>query len=124
MSFALGHKDPMPAAAPAGMPDDAVAVHGLNKTYRAKSGTAIQALIDIDLAIPRGSLYGLLGPNERRQSTLINILAQLVIRPPARRDLGHRHRPRAARRRAAIGVVPQGAEHRSVLHAAQLRTGC
>ena len=77
MSLALGHKDPMPAAAPAGMPDDAVVVRGLNKTYRAKSGTAVQALIDIDLAIPRGSLYGLLGPNGAGKSTTVKVLTTL-----------------------------------------------
>jgi ABC-2 type transport system ATP-binding protein len=108
MSIALGHKDPMPAAAPAGMPDDAVVVRGLNKTYRAKSGTAVQALVDIDLAIPRGSLYGLLGPNGAGKSTLINILAQLVIKTSGTAaiwgiDLDRN--PRAAA--AAIGVVPQ-----------------
>jgi len=108
MSFALGQKDPLPAAALAGMPDDAVVVRGLNKTYRAKSGTAIQALIDIDLAIPRGSLYGLLGPNGAGKSTLINILAQLVIKTSGTAaiwgiDLDRN--PRAAA--AAIGVVPQ-----------------
>jgi ABC-2 type transport system ATP-binding protein len=108
MSLALGQKDPMPAAAPAGMPDDAVVVRGLNKTYRAKSGSAVQALIDIDLAIPRGSLYGLLGPNGAGKSTLINILAQLVIKTSGTAaiwgiDLDRQ--PRAAA--AAIGVVPQ-----------------
>ena len=108
MSFALGHKYPMPAATPAGMPDDAVVVRGLNKTYRAKSGTAVQALIDIDLAIPRGSLYGLLGPNGAGKSTLINILAQLVIKTSGTAaiwgiDLDRDPRSAAA----AIGVVPQ-----------------
>jgi len=108
MSFALGHKDPMPAAASAGMPDDAVVVRGLNKIYRAKSGTAVQALIDIDLAIPRGSLYGLLGPNGAGKSTLINILAQLVIKTSGTAaiwGLDLDRDPRAAA--AAIGVVPQ-----------------
>jgi ABC-2 type transport system ATP-binding protein len=108
MSFALGHQDPTPAAAPAGMPDDAVAVRGLNKTYRAKSGTAVQALIDIDLAIPRGSLYGLLGPNGAGKSTLINILAQLVIKTSgtvAIWGIDLDRDPRSAA--AAIGVVPQ-----------------
>src|SRR5215813_7341661 len=108
MSFSFGHRDPLPAAAPAGLPDDAVAVRGLNKTYRAKSGTAKQALVDIDLAIPRGSLYGLLGPNGAGKSTLINILAQLVIKTSGTAaiwgiDLDRE--PRAAA--AAIGVVPQ-----------------
>jgi ABC-2 type transport system ATP-binding protein len=108
MSFTLGHRDPMPAAAPAGLPDDAVAVRGLNKTYRAKSGTAKAALIDIDLAIPRGSLFGLLGPNGAGKSTLINILAQLVIKTSGTATIWGidiDREPRAAA--AAIGVVPQ-----------------
>jgi len=97
----------LPAAAP-GLPDDAVAVRGLNKTYRAKSGTAKQALIDIDLAIPRGSLFGLLGPNGAGKSTLINILAQLVIKTSGTATIWGidiDREPRAAA--AAIGVVPQ-----------------
>jgi len=106
MSLALDHKDPMPASA--GMPDDAVVVRALNKIYRAKSGTAVQALVDIDLAIPRGSLYGLLGPNGAGKSTLINILAQLVIKTSGTAaiwGLDLDRDPRAAA--AAIGVVPQ-----------------
>ena len=106
MSLALDHKDPMPASA--GMPDDAVVVRALNKIYRAKSGTAVQALVDIDLAIPRGSLYGLLGPNGAGKSTLINILAQLVIKTSGTAaiwGLDLDRNPRAAA--AAIGVVPQ-----------------
>jgi ABC-2 type transport system ATP-binding protein len=98
----------MPAATPAGLPDDAVAVRGLNKTYRAKSGTAKAALIDIDLAIPRGSLFGLLGPNGAGKSTLINILAQLVIKTSGTATIWGidiDREPRAAA--AAIGVVPQ-----------------
>ena len=108
MSFALGHRDPMPAATPSGLPDDAVAVCELNKTYRAKSGTAKQALIDIDLAIPRGSLFGLLGPNGAGKSTLINILAQLVIKTSGTATIWGidiDREPRTAA--AAIGVVPQ-----------------
>ncbi|HUL09491.1 MAG TPA: ABC transporter ATP-binding protein [Candidatus Acidoferrum sp.] len=98
----------MPAATPSGLPDDAVAVRELNKTYRAKSGTAKQALIDIDLAIPRGSLFGLLGPNGAGKSTLINILAQLVIKTSGTATIWGidiDREPRTAA--AAIGVVPQ-----------------
>jgi len=108
MSFAFGPRDPAPAAPSAGLPDDAVAVRRLNKTYRAKSGTAKQALIDIDLAIPRGSLFGLLGPNGAGKSTLINILAQLVIKTSGTATIWGidiDREPRAAA--AAIGVVPQ-----------------
>ena len=61
------------------LPEFAVEVRQLNKTYAAsgKSG-AKRALIDVDLEIPRGSLFGLLGPNGAGKSTLINILAGLV----------------------------------------------
>jgi ABC-2 type transport system ATP-binding protein len=108
MSIAFGHKEPKPAAALAGLPDDAVAVRGLNKTYRTKGGTGVPALIDIDLAIPRGSLFGLLGPNGAGKSTLINILAQLVIKTAGTVSIWGidlDRDPRSAA--AAIGVVPQ-----------------
>src|SRR5499426_883850 len=91
----------------AGLADDAVAVRGLNKIYGGQSG-GTPALIDIDLAIPRGSLYGLLGPNGAGKSTLINILAQLVIKTSGTATIWGidiDREPRAAA--AAIGVVPQ-----------------
>jgi ABC-2 type transport system ATP-binding protein len=108
MSFALGHIDPAPSAVPAALPDDAVVVRGLNKTYRSKGAAAKQALIDIDLSVPRGSLFGLLGPNGAGKSTLINILAQLVIKTSGTVTIWGidiDRQPRAAA--AAIGVVPQ-----------------
>jgi len=86
----------------------AVSVRGLNKTYRAKRGEGKRALVDVDLDIPRGSLFGMLGPNGAGKSTLINILAQLVNKTSGEvaiwgRDLDRE--PRACA--AAIGVVPQ-----------------
>ena len=76
----LGLKESPPSAAAAGLPEEAVSVRGLNKTYRPKGGPSKPALIDIDLSVPRGSLFGLLGPNGAGKSTLINILAQLVFK--------------------------------------------
>src|SRR5262245_3799537 len=108
MSAAFGHKEPKPATPLAGLPDDAVAVRGLNKTDRTKGGAGVPALIDIDLAIPRGSLFGLLGPNGAGKSTLINILAQLVIKTTGTVSIWGidlDRDPRSAA--AAIGVVPQ-----------------
>jgi len=108
MSRVLSLREPMPSTAPAGLPKDAVVVRGLNKTYRTKGGAAKQALIDIDLSIPRGSLFGLLGPNGAGKSTLINILAQLVIKTSGTAaiwGIDIDRQPRAAA--AAIGVVPQ-----------------
>jgi ABC-2 type transport system ATP-binding protein len=89
-------------------PAEAVTISGLNKTYRSKRGENKPALIDINLAIPRGSLFGLLGPNGAGKSTLINILAQLVIKSSGAVsiwgiDLDRRPRDAAS----AIGVVPQ-----------------
>jgi ABC-2 type transport system ATP-binding protein len=107
MSIAFG-RNPAPATAPAGLPDDAVAVRGLDKTYRTKNGPGVPALIDIDLAIPRGSLFGLLGPNGAGKSTLINILAQLVVKTAGAVSIWGidlDRDPRSAA--AAIGVVPQ-----------------
>jgi ABC-2 type transport system ATP-binding protein len=97
----------MPDSLP--LPADAVVVTGLNKTY-AGSGKRPpkQALQNVDLAIPRGSLFGLLGPNGAGKSTLINILAQLVLKSSGQVkvwdfDLDRNPRDVAS----AIGVVPQ-----------------
>ncbi len=100
------------ASAPDGsaaLPDQAVEVVGLNKTYRGTGRTGpLQALTDVDLAIPRGSLFGLLGPNGAGKSTLINILAGLVNKTSGTARIWGYDIDRAARQsRAAIGVVPQ-----------------
>jgi ABC-2 type transport system ATP-binding protein len=90
----------------ADLPANAVSLHGLNKVYAGK--TPKPALIDVDLDIPRGSLFGLLGPNGAGKSTLINILAQLVNKTAGTVriwDIDLDRSPRAAA--AAIGVVPQ-----------------
>ena len=90
-------------------PEFAVEAVGLCKTYAASAG-AIQkpVLSDVDLAIPRGSLFGLLGPNGAGKSTFINILAGLTRKSSGLVklwgiDIDEDHR----RARAAIGVVPQ-----------------
>jgi len=93
----------------AGIPELAVEAVGLNKTYAAASHAAPRpALSDVDLAIPRGSLFGLLGPNGAGKSTFINILAGLTRKSSGLvkvwgMDIDIDHR----RARAAIGVVPQ-----------------
>ncbi len=92
----------------AALPEAAVVVERLNKIYRGKRGRETPALIDVDLSIPRGSLFGLLGPNGAGKSTLINILAQLVIKTSghvAIWGIDLDRDPRSAA--AAIGVVPQ-----------------
>jgi ABC-2 type transport system ATP-binding protein len=91
------------------LPDDAIAIRGLRKTYAASKKAAPKTALDgIDLVIPRGSIFGLLGPNGAGKSTLINILAGVVNKSEGEvliwgRDIDRR--PRDAR--AALGVVPQ-----------------
>ncbi len=91
------------------LPCQAIAVRGLTKTYAASGRSpAKQALIGIDLEIPRGSLFGLLGPNGAGKSTLINILAGLVNKTAGSAEIWGYDIDRTPRQsRAAIGVVPQ-----------------
>jgi ABC-2 type transport system ATP-binding protein len=49
-----------------------VATEGLSKRYGAQT-----ALVDVDLAVPRGSVYGLVGPNGSGKTTLLSILVGL-----------------------------------------------
>jgi ABC-2 type transport system ATP-binding protein len=91
------------------LPASAILLKGLRKTYAAANGQpAKEALLGVDLDVPRGTIFGLLGPNGAGKSTLINILAGLVVKSGGTAEVYgidiDRH-PRRARR--AIGVVPQ-----------------
>jgi ABC-2 type transport system ATP-binding protein len=61
--------------------DFAVATEGLTKRFRQQV-----AVNDLDLLVPRGAVYGFLGPNGSGKTTTIRMLLGLV-RPTA----GHRH---------------------------------
>lgn len=109
MSALPSNAEPRPGRLPPGidsLPANAVEIAGLNKTYGGASGK--RALIDVDLNIPRGSLFGLLGPNGAGKSTLINILAQLVNKSSGTVKVWGADLDSAPRAVAAsIGVVPQ-----------------
>lgn len=88
---------------------NAVEIRGLNKTYkgRGKAGATV-ALKDVDLDIPRGSIFGLLGPNGAGKSTIINIMAGLVMKTAGSVKIWDIDIDRDARNaKTAIGVVPQ-----------------
>ncbi len=91
------------------MPENAIEVRGLSKTYAAGRGTPEKtALKGIDLDVPAGAIFGLLGPNGAGKSTFINILAGLVVKSAGTvRIWGFDQDVNPRQSRAAIGVVPQ-----------------
>ncbi|MEM9044551.1 MAG: ABC transporter ATP-binding protein [Pseudomonadota bacterium] len=91
------------------MPENAIEVVGLNKTYPGhRKNPPKEALRDLHLGIPTGSIFGLLGPNGAGKSTFINILAGLVVKSSGSvRIWGFDQDVNPRQSRAAIGVVPQ-----------------
>ena len=69
------------------MPEFALEVENIVKTYRAKrrllrrAGEAVRALDGVSFAVPRGIIFGLLGPNGAGKTTLLKILSTLL--PPS-----------------------------------------
>ena len=82
----------------------AIETAGLSKTY----GGEVQALVDVDLRVEQGEVFGFLGPNGAGKSTLIRILLDL-IRPTAGRAalLGRDTRATGGAARA-VGRLPAG----------------
>ena len=88
---------------------NAIDIANLSKTYAATAKTAEKkALENINLAVPKGSIYGLLGPNGAGKSTLINILAGLVLKSSGTVKVWDTDLDTDPRQtRANIGIVPQ-----------------
>ena len=79
----------------------------LNKIYK-KNQKNIEALIDFNIAIPKGSIYGLLGPNGAGKSTFINILGSLVNKNSGQVKIcGIDIDQNSKECRKKIGIVPQ-----------------
>ena len=99
----------MTVRSPSALPDAAIRLTGLQKTYAASGKVPPKiALKGIDLTIPRGAIFGLLGPNGAGKSTIINILAGLVNKTAGRVEIwGYDQDVNPRQSRAAIGVMPQ-----------------
>ena len=81
----------------------------VNKTYKKKKkNLEVRALIDFDINIKKGSVYGLLGPNGAGKSTFINILGGLVKKDTGIIKIcGIDVDASAKSTRKIIGIVPQ-----------------
>ena len=81
----------------------------VNKTYKKKKkNIEVRALINFDINIKKGSVYGLLGPNGAGKSTFINILGGLVKKDTGIIKIcGIDVDVNAKSTRKKIGIVPQ-----------------
>lgn len=104
------------------MSENAIDIKGLNKIYEGgKKHPDTIALKDVDLEIPKGSIFGLLGPNGAGKSTIINIMAGLVIKSSGSVkiwDIDIDEDMRNAK--SAIGIVPQEINYDSFFSPGQL----
>ncbi len=92
------------------MTENAILIQNLVKKYNESRSdvTNHRALDDLNLAIPRGSIFGLLGPNGAGKSTLINILAGTVVKTYGEvRIMGTSIDEFPKKARSSIGIVPQ-----------------
>ena len=87
----------------------AVDIKKLNKSFiNKKKKENVLALIDVNIKIPKGSLFGLLGLNGAGKSTIINILAGLCLKNSGTVKINNydidTNRKQAS---CQIGIVPQ-----------------
>lgn len=86
---------------------DALVAEGLGKVYPGRAGP-VRALQAVDLAIPKGRLFGFLGRNGAGKTTFIKIAATLLMPTEGRVTLfGHDVVAAPAAVRPTIALVPQ-----------------
>jgi len=84
--------------------NSAIEIKNLSKTY----ADGNLALSDVNLNIPKGSFYGLLGANGAGKSTIINILANITIKTSGIVKIcGYDIDKQTTKAKSSIGIVPQ-----------------
>jgi ABC-2 type transport system ATP-binding protein len=85
-----------------------LSVKNLNKIYSSKKSNSTHALLDLNLDVKEGEIFGLLGPNGAGKTTFINILAGTVVKTSGEVNVWGFDLDKNPRQvRASIGVVPQ-----------------
>ncbi len=87
---------------------DAIEFKNLEKSYKISSGKRFQALKPLNLTIPKGEFFGLLGHNGAGKTTAINILAG--VNKPTSGDIiihGHSVSKQPSITKQLVGVVQQ-----------------
>ena len=88
---------------------NAIEIKNLTKVYQGSKKSAEKlALDDINLNIPKGSMFALLGPNGAGKSTTINIMAGLVMKTSGTVAInGYDIDEMTRSAKKSIGIVPQ-----------------
>ncbi|MCI4325271.1 MAG: ABC transporter ATP-binding protein [Thermoplasmata archaeon] len=86
---------------------NAIEAHGVSKTYT-HSGGKTEALAGVDLNIPAGRVYGMIGRNGAGKTTFVRIGAtQLALTSGSMTVLGHDVMTETSKVRLRIAAVPQ-----------------
>jgi ABC-2 type transport system ATP-binding protein len=85
-----------------------LSVKNLNKIYSSKVSNPTPALLNLNLDVKEGEIFGLLGPNGAGKTTFLNILAGTVIKTSGEINVWGFDLDKNPRQvRASIGIVPQ-----------------
>ena len=85
-----------------------LSVKNLNKIYLSDKSNSTHALLDLNLDVNEGEIFGLLGPNGAGKTTFLNILAGTVIKTSGEVNVWGFDLDKNPRQvRASIGIVPQ-----------------
>tara|TARA_B110000003_G_scaffold218163_1_gene217779 strand:- start:953 stop:1882 length:930 start_codon:yes stop_codon:yes gene_type:complete len=85
-----------------------LSVKNLNKIYYTKNSNSTHALLNLNLDVKEGEIFGLLGPNGAGKTTFLNILAGTVVKTSGKVDVWGFDLDKNPRQvRASIGIVPQ-----------------